>query len=141
MKRMTTILLALVLLLAMTATAYAQDTVTITVGDIDATVGDIVEVPVMISEGHYAVNGRIFLTYDPQILALQKVCPGEDNPYFEDVNTDILDSGYMWAFKMPREGQANFVFATAANTGNATGGVLYTLTFAVLRDAKTPRSR
>lgn len=135
MKRLTAVLLALVMLAAMTCTVAAEEAVTITVGAIDGEVGDVVEVPVTVSEGHYLVNGRIFLTYDPTVLELQAVCDDADNPYFESVNADILDSSFMWAFNVPQAGKANFVFATSADVGNATGGAIYTLTFKLLKKA------
>lgn len=137
MKRLTAFLLAMVMLFAMTCTASAEEAVTITVGAIDGNVGDVVQVPVTVSEGHYMVNGRIFLTYDPTVLELQAVCDDADNPYFETVNTDILDSSFMWAFNVPTAGKANFVFATSADVGNAAGGAIYTLTFKLLRKAES----
>ncbi len=133
MKRLTAVLLVLVMVFAMTCTASAEEAVTITVGAIDGEVGEIVQVPVTVSEGHYLVNGRIFLTYDPTVLELQAVCDDADNPYFESVNADILDSSFMWAFNVPSAGKANFVFATSADVGNAAGGAIYTLTFKLLK--------
>ncbi len=135
MKRLAAVLLTCVLLFAMTSVAFAEESVTITVGSVKGEVGDVVQVPVSVSEGHYMVNGRIFLTYDPTVLELQEVCDDVDNPYFEDVNTDILDSSFMWAFKSPKAGKANFVFATSADTGNTAGGAIYTLTFKLLKKA------
>ena len=132
MKRILAVLLALTMLVGMACVASAQSAVTVSVGAIDGEIGDIVQVPVSVSDGHYLVNGRIFVMYDPTVLELQEVCADEDNPYFEDVNTDILDSSFMWAFKVPQAGRANFVFATSKDSGNATGGVLYTLTFKLL---------
>ncbi len=134
MKRVTAMLLAVVMLLAMTCAVSAENAVTVTVGAIEGEVGDMIEVPVSISEGHYMVNTRIFLTYDPTALELQKVCDDADNPYFENINTDIIDSSFMWAVKSPEAGRFNAIFATSASTGNRTGGVIFTLTFKLLRE-------
>lgn len=135
MKRFTAVLaaLAMLLTLTMTVSAQEQEAVTVTVGSIKGEVGDIVQVPVSVSDGHYLVNGRIFLTYDPTVLELQEVCDDEDNPYFEAINEDIIDSSFMWAFAVPAAGRANFVFATSSDSGNATGGAIYTLTFKLLQ--------
>ncbi len=135
MKRIFACLLAVVMLVAMTCTASAEETVTVSVGNVRGEVGELVEVPVSVSEGHYLVNGRIFLTYDPTVLELQEVCDDPDNPYFENVNTAILDSSFMWMFASPKAGKANFVFATSSSAGNATGGAIYTLTFKLLKEA------
>ncbi len=135
MKRVTALLLAVVMLLAMTCAASAQEAVTVTVGEVKGEVGDVVEVPVSISEGHYMVNGRIFLTYDPTALELQEVCDDPDNPYFETINTAIIDGSFMWAVRSPEAGRVNAVFATSAATGNGTGGVIFTLTFKLLRES------
>ena len=134
MKRLTAILLALVMLFAMTCTASAEEAVTITVGSVKGEIGDVIEVPVTVSDDHYMVNGRIFLTYDPTVLELQQVCEDGDTPYFETVNPDILDSSFMWAFSTPAAGKANFVFATSSATGNRAGGAIYTLTFKLLKE-------
>ena len=133
MKRITAMILAVVMLLTMTVVASAQDTVTITVGSVKGEVGDIVQVPVSVSDGHYLVNGRIFLQYDSSVMELQKVCADEDNPYFETVNPAVFDSACMWGFAVPTAGRANFVFATSKDSGSAVGGVMYTLTFKLLR--------
>lgn len=137
MKRLTALFLALVMLVGMTCTASAENAVTVTVGDVKGEIGDIVQVPVSVSEGHYMVNGRIFLTYDPTVLELQEVCDDEDNPYFENVNTDILDRTFMWMFAAPEAGRANFVFVTSSDSGNAAGGAIYTLTFKVLKETQS----
>lgn len=133
MKRLTALFLAVVMLLSMTCVASAEQEVTVTVGAVKGEVGDVVQVPVSISEGHYMVNSRIFLTYDPSALELQTVCDDEENPYFESINTAIIDSSFMWAVKSPEAGRFNAVFATAMS-GNSAGGVLFTLTFKLLRE-------
>lgn len=133
MKRITAIILSLVLLVTMAFTASAQESVTITVGSAKGEVGELVQIPVTVSEGHYLVNGRIFLSYDPNVLELQQVCEDEDNPYFEQINEEIIDSSFMWAFASPVVGRANFVFATSSDSGNAAGGTIFTLTFKLLQ--------
>ena len=135
MKRVTAIVLTVVLLLTAMPFASAQDTVTVTVGSVKGEVGDIVQVPVSVSDGHYLVNGRIFLRYDPTVLELQKVCEDEDNPYVASVHPAIFDNACMWGFAAPQAGRANFVFATSSDSGSATGGVMYTLTFKLLATA------
>ncbi len=135
MKRLTALILALAMLLCGVCTVSAEEGVTVTVGEVMGEIGQTVQVPVSVSEGHYLVNARIFLTYDPTVLELQKVCDDEDNPYFENVNTEIVDSSCMWAFAAPSAGKANFVFVSSADQGNATGGTLYTLTFKLLKES------
>lgn len=138
MKRMIALLLAAVMLLSMlTWSVAASETVTVTVGSVSGEIGDTVQVPVSVSDGHYLVNGRIFLSYDPTVLELQTVCEDEYNPYFETVNADIFDSSFMWGFASPAAGSAKFVFATSKDTGSATGGVMFTLTFKLLKEADT----
>ena len=135
MKRVTALLLTLVMLLAVTCTAASAETaVTVTVGAVKGEIGDIVEVPVSLSEGHYAVNGRIFLTFDPTVLELQEVCDDADNPYFETINPAIIDSSFMWMVRSPEAGRLNFVFSTASSMGNAAGGAMFTLTFKLLKE-------
>lgn len=135
MKRLTAVLLVLAMLLCGTCTVSAEGGVTVTVGEVMGEIGQTVQVPVSVSEGHYLVNARIFLTYDPTVLELQKVCDDEDNPYFEDVNTEIIDSSCMWAFAAPSAGKANFVFVSSSDQGNTAGGTLYTLTFKLLKES------
>ncbi len=134
MKRIMAFLFACTMLLSVPFAVSAQTPVTITVGSVKGEIGDTVQVPVSVSEGHYMVNGRIFLTYDPTVLELQTVSDDEDNPYFDEINAAIIDSSFMWAIASPVAGRVNFVFATSANTGNATGGEIYTLTFKLLQE-------
>ena len=133
MKRITALFLAVAMLLTVTCTASAEEAVTVTVGAINGEVGDVVEVPVSISEGHYMVNGRFFLTYDPTVLELQTVSDDPDNPYFDEINTAVIDGSFMWAVRSPEAGRVNAVFATSSKTGNASGGVIFTLTFKLLK--------
>lgn len=134
MKRITALFLIVVMLLTMACTVSAQEAVTVTVGAVSGEVGDVVEVPVSISEGHYMVNGRFFLTYDPTVLELQEVSDDPDNPYFNDINTAIIDESFMWAVRAPEAGRFNAVFATSSKIGNAAGGVIFTLTFQLLKE-------
>ena len=134
MKRVTALLLAVVMLLTMTCTASAEEAVTVTVGTVTGEIGDVVEVPVSISENHYMVNGRLFLTFDPTMLEPVVVTDDPDCPYFEEINTDIIDSSFMWIVRSPEEGRIHAVFASSSKTGNATGGVIFTLQFRLLKE-------
>ena len=89
--------------------------VTFSLSNVEANVGDIITVDVMVSENHYMVNGQIWVEYDPNALEIQKVWDDEDNPYFEDYNTQIFKNTYMWAFKVPMPGYANFAFASSSS--------------------------
>ena len=134
MKRVTALLLAVVMLLTMTCVVSAEEAVTVTVGTVTGEVGEIVEVPVSISENHYMVNGRLFLTFDPTVLELVVVTDDPDSPYFEEINTDIIDSSFMWIVRSPEAGRVHAVFATSSKMGNATGGVIFTLQFKLLKE-------
>ena len=142
MKKLLSIVLACAMLVtvfsgfAMTASAEAVK-VEFTASSVTAKAGDIITVDISVSENHYMVNGQIAIAYDPEVLEIQEVWDDEDNPYFEDINTKIFKSSYMWAFAVPEAGLAKFAFATSSSKGTTAGGVMFTLTFKVLEDAKT----
>lgn len=109
------------------------EVITYTVGDIRGSVGDIVEVPVSVSDGHFMVNGQLVLRYDPQALALQAVTDDPESPYVAEVNGAILEAGKtLWSFNTSDEGEARLVFASSAAMGKATGGTMFTLSFRIL---------
>ena len=59
----------------------------------------------------------------------------EDNPYFEDYNTKIFKSTYMWAFNGDDAGLAKLAFATSSAKGTTAGGEMFFLTFKVIGEA------
>ncbi len=115
--------------------ASAEHAITFTAQSVTAKPGDTVTVDIMVSENHYMVNGQIWVNYDPEVLEIQTVWDDEDNPYFEEINTKIFKSSYMWAFAVPTPGVAKMAFATSSAKGTTVGGTMFTLTFKVLEEA------
>ncbi len=143
MRKILAVMLSCALVLAafastavLTASAEAADIV-FSAQSVEAQPGDTITVDISVSENHYMVNGQIWVEYDPTCLEIQTVWDDEDNPYFEDINTKIFKSSYMWAFAVPEAGIAKMAFATSSSKGTTAGGVMYTLTFKVLEGATT----
>lgn len=107
--------------------------VTVSIGSATASVGDIVTVPVSISDDHYMINGRIFITYDPAVLELQPAS-SSTTAFATSYNKTVLGEG-MGMFLSPEDGKANFVFISQENVGLATGGDIYTVSFKILAAA------
>lgn len=121
--------------LSLTASAAAAPIV-FSAQSVTAQAGDTITVDISVSENHYMVNGQIWVNYDPEVLEIQTVWEDEDNPYFEEINSKIFKSTYMWAFAVPTPGVAKMAFATSSTKGTTAGGVMYTLTFKVLENAE-----
>lgn len=139
MKKALSFVLAVMMLCTLMLPAAAETTaVTISLvpSATEVNIGDTFTVDVTVTENHYIVNGQIQITYDPTALELQEVWDDPDCPYFEEYNTAILNSKYLWAFKVPVAGQANMAFASSGTAGTTAGGTIYTLTFKVLDAAK-----
>lgn len=107
------------------------DLITISAPTVDAIPGDIIEMPISITENHYLVNGQLKITYDPEKLEIQKVWDDIDNPYFETHDSTIIRNA-MVAFAVQTPGEGIFAFASSGSKGVAKGGVIFTLTFKVL---------
>lgn len=122
---------------AMTASAAETVPITFTAQSVTAKAGDIITVDIAVSENHYMVNGQIWVQYDPEMLEIQAVSDDPDYMYFEDINSKIIKSNYMWQFAVPEAGVAKFAFAGSASAGSAVGGTIFTLTFKVLENATT----
>lgn len=142
MKKLMAVMLSCALvvtaLMGLSITASAEGTpIVFTAQSVEAKAGDTITVDISVSENHYMVNGQIWVEYDPTALEIQEVWDDPDNPYFEDINTKIFKSTYMWAFAVSEPGRAKMAFATSSSTGTTAGGVMFTLTFKVLDDAKT----
>ncbi len=143
MKKFMAIVLSCTLLMtalagfAMTASAAGVVPITFTAQSVTAKAGDTITVDIAVSENHYMVNGQIWIQYDPEMLEIQAVSDDPDYMYFEDINTKIIKSNYMWQFAVPEAGTAKFAFASSASAGSAVGGTIFTLTFKVLEDATT----
>ncbi len=119
-----------------TATTATTTTVTapavtysVSVGQQTVDVGDTVDVALCVSEGHYLVNGQIWIDYDPSVL--EPLDPFEVGCVTE-VNTAIFDSSYMWDANVPTPGRFKFAFASSKPEGTTAGGTMFTLTFKVL---------
>lgn len=121
--------------LSLTASAEAAPIV-FSAQSVTAEAGDTITVDISVSENHYMVNGQIWVNYDPEVLEIQTVWEDEDNPYFEEINSKIFKSTYMWAFAVPTPGLAKMAFATSSTKGTTAGGVMFTLTFKVLENAE-----
>ncbi len=137
-------ILAIVLSVAMMMTAFAVGAsaegavpITFTAESVTANKGDIITVDISVSENHYMVNGQIWVQYNPDCLEIVEVWDDPDCPYFEEINTKIFRSSYMWMFAVPVAGTAKFAFASSASAGTTAGGAMFTLTFKVLEDAYT----
>ncbi len=107
------------------------DLITVSAGSVEAAPGDIVEIPISISENHYLVNGQLQISYDPAKLEIQEVWDDIDNPYFEEYDSTIIKNA-MVAFAVQTPGEGIFAFASSGSKGVAKGGVIFTLTFKVL---------
>lgn len=140
MKKVVSVVCACVLLLGVFAAAVSAETaqtVTYAVSSETANPGDTVMVSVSVSEDHYTVNARLQIVYDPAVLEPVAVSDDIDDPYIDDVNTDIINGDTMWASNLAAEGDFRFVYVSSADVGAATGGTLFTLTFRVLAEAAT----
>ncbi len=142
MRKLMAVILSCALLvtavMSMPLTASAEGApITFTAQSVTAKAGDTITVDISVSENHYMVNGQIWVLYDPEMLEIQEVWDDEDNPYFEDINTKIFKSSYMWAFAVPEAGTAKMAFASSSSIGTTAGGVMFTLTFKVLENATT----
>ncbi len=122
--------------LSLTASAEAAPIVFTAQSVTGVQAGDTITVDISVSENHYMVNGQVWVIYDPEVLEIQTVWEDEDNPYFEEINSKIFKSSYMWAFAVPTPGVAKMAFATSSSKGTTAGGVMFTLTFKVLENAK-----
>ena len=144
MKKLVAIVLAVAMMMtAAVASVSAEEVATgaapIVFGasSVTANKGDTITVDISVSENHYMVNGQIWIEYNPQCLELLEVWEDEDCPYFEDINTSIFKSSYMWMFGAPTPGVAEIAFASSSSKGTTAGGVMFTLTFKVLDTAYT----
>ena len=113
-----------------TTTAVTAPAVTYTasISQQEITVGDFVEVAFNVSEGHYLVNGQLWIDYDPTVLEPQD--PFEVGCITE-VNTAIFNSRYMWDAAISAPGRLKFAFASPELNGTTAGGTMFTLTFTV----------
>lgn len=137
MKKWLSVLFACVMLFgafAATVSAEVAQPVTYTVASVTANPGDTVQIPVSVSDNHYTVNARLFISYDPTLLELQEVSDDADCPYVSDWNTAILDASCMYALRLAAPGDIRFIYATSADQGAREGGTLFTLTFKVLSE-------
>ncbi len=145
MKKLMAIVMSCAMLLAafagtaLTASAAEATPVTFTAQSVTAKAGDTITVDISVSENHYMVNGQIWVEYDPAYLEIQEVWDDPDNPYFEEINQKIFKSSFMWAFAVPEAGTAKLAFATSSSAGSSVGGVMFTLTFKVLEDARSSK--
>ncbi len=118
-----------------TTTQVPRETVTYTVGDIVGTVGDVVQTTITVSDGHYMTNGQIVVKYDPTVLALKAVSEDTANPYAATLNEALFAQAPSWAFREYAPAEACLASATAAPSGVATGGVLFTVAFEIIGEA------
>lgn len=120
--------------LAVTATAEPA-AVEIAAGSVTAKLGDTVQIPVTLSENHYLVNTRFYITYDPALLELQVVNEAAECSYINDWNASLFTADAMWAGRLVNAGDLRVVYATSLDVGKTVGGTLFTLTFKVLAGA------
>ena len=117
--------------------ASAQESLTFTVASVEGAKGDIVEIPVSVSENSYLVNMDIYVEFNTDELALDKSyftdCndPDSSNGYY--ANSEILKGGWMYLGNEVEPGVFRFVAATGG-AGITVGGELIRLAFEVLTD-------
>lgn len=111
-----------------------QEIVTYSVGDVVGKVGDIVETPITVSDGHYMVNGQLVVRYDPAVLALRTVTDDPESPYAAALNTALFRDEPFWALYESAPGEVHLAFASGASSGAATGGTLLTLAFEIVSE-------
>ncbi len=133
MKKLLSLMLAVIMLMSMTVAASAEvESVAIGVTSAQGATGDTVTVDVTISENHYMVNGMIKIYYDDTALELVP----ESAEVLASYNTEILGQGAYCLIASPMAGRVNFAYVTMSDTGKAQGGTLFSLTFKILDGAK-----
>ena len=117
----------------------ADEPIAFTVGTVTASVGDIVEIPFDVSEGHYMVNGTMLISFDPTALRLlpDEVALEEDLTSLMVLNDEIFKNT-MYASAMPENGHIRLAFASGRLTGSTVGGCMFTLQFEVLSEGPIP---
>ncbi len=141
-KRFCAVLLAAAMLVTMLAAGVtiaraAVNEIEFTVGDVTAEKGDVVEIPVSVSENSHIVNMDIYVEFDPAQLAIDKsfyeTADDPDSAGGYAVNTEILKGGWMYLGNEVEDGCFRFVAATGGS-GITAGGELIRLAFEVLTD-------
>ncbi|MBR5134113.1 MAG: hypothetical protein IKV35_00775, partial [Clostridia bacterium] len=132
MKRMISIVVAAMMLVSLFAvSASAANGATVTVASVNGKKGDIVEVPVTISENSYLVNADMHITFDSskvKLVAYYADPDGDDGDLicYSTENT-ILGNGWMYLGNEITKGDFVFVAATGSQVGLTKGGELFRL--------------
>ncbi len=138
-KRVIGLAMALMLMLMSfsVCVSAAPADVTVTVGSVSGKAGDIVEIPVSISEGGYLVNLDIAMTYDKTVLEpvfTQYADPDDESlTTCYQVNSELFGNGWMYVGVVKEAGCFRFSAASAATTGKATGGEMLRVAFKILK--------
>lgn len=138
-KRVIGLAMALMLMLMSfsVCVSAAPADVTVTVGSVSGKAGDIVEIPVSISEGSYLVNLDIEMTYDATVLEpvfTQYADPDDESlTTCYQVNGELFGNGWMYVGAVKKAGCFRFSAATASSTGKADGGELIRVAFKILK--------
>ncbi len=141
-KRWMAAVVSLALCISMLAvgavTASAQTAATLTVAMVSGQVGDVVEVPITISEGSYLVNGDLYITYDDTKLALDATYyphpDDEEQTRAFQVNTAMFSAGWMYDGNANESGVFRLVTASGGKNGITVGGEMFRLAFRILTE-------
>jgi len=141
-KRLCAVVLAAAMLVTMLAAGVtiaraAVNEIEFTVATVTAEKGEVVEIPVSVSENSYIVNMDLYVEFDPSQLALDKsfyvTAEDPDSAGGYAVNTDMLKGGWMYLGNETESGVFRFVAATGG-AGLTAGGEVIRLAFEVLTD-------
>ena len=113
-----------------------RETVTLSAGMVsEAQVGDIIQVPIMMSDNHYAVSGTIDIGYTASVLEPQMVADGQ---YIDAIDTTVIPGG-TGSVSLASSGKLRLTFSSSKTVGGTTSGAVVILNFKVLSYvAETP---
>lgn len=117
-----------------TTTAATPEEIVLTVGQATGAPGDLVTIPVTISDNSYLVNADLEIQYDTDKLRLV-------SQYDESMGGDMLVKVGIWNYMLvPEETQPGTVHVALVKSGAgiSRGGDLFSLQFEILEDLETP---
>ena len=130
-KRLAVIALAILLAAsALMTPATAASAVTITVGTVSGSKGDVVELPISISANSYLVNADLLIEFDATRLELV-------DDYFDEgcyQTAALFGSKWLCVGGEQSDGKFWYFMATSNNIGLTAGGEMVRLAFRILKD-------